>query len=444
MRQVLRNFALHLPFTTLVATAAESPGLASASGIYNSSETPPNLPWNTHNFCNAPHVNAAHYELPPQASAAGVSDAQLLHVSVVMRHHKRTPDNLAPLEGTLGPPEGATWDCSGAVQLTYDLGGTAIAHDATTPAQQPFARTMWRGTCDAGQLTPGGLRDAARHGKDLWELYHTRLGFVGAPRSDEVWVRTSTEDRTMQVAGAMLGAMGAGTWPWAVYTQPSSIDSLVPAYACPAADAVRDAFQDVPAWTEHLRENAPLKERLDDVFGTAGLDEWACWYDHFFDALSARTCNGHPLPCSGTNASVCVSEADAASVFAIGDFEYDYIWHAAQNASTYTSLTFGAFFAELADALAAPMFAHRLALYVGHDGSLVRLLAGLGAFPLRWPAFGAEVVFEVWEVDGVRFVRVFYDGTVLSGLEWVQLDEFVGRLRALVPDRLFEQCMGDW
>ena len=222
--------------------------------------------------------------------------------------------------------------------------------------------------------------------------------------------------------------------------------------------------------------------------------------DHFFDALTARTCNGHPLPCSGTNASVCVSEEDAASVFAIGDFEYEcvfpcllfhqfndsrdlasYIWHAAQNASTYTSLTFGAprlafsfvgnltssaytgaFFAELADALAAPAFAHRLALYVGHDGSMVRLLAGLGATPLRWPAFGAEVVFEVrppvscpifnvyllcpsqvWEVVGVRFVRVFHDGTVLSGLEWVQLDEFVGRLRALVPDRLFEQCMGD-
>jgi hypothetical protein len=55
----------------------------------------------------------------------------------------------------------------------------------------------------------------------------------------------------------------------------------------------------------------------------------------------------------------------------------------------------GAFFAELADALAAPTFAHRLALYVGHDGTMVRLLAGLGVVPLRWPAFGAEVVFEV-------------------------------------------------
>jgi hypothetical protein len=35
------------------------------------------------------------------------------------------------------------------------------------------------------------------------------------------------------------------------------------------------AFQDVPAWTEHLSENAALNVRLDAVFGTAGLDAWA-------------------------------------------------------------------------------------------------------------------------------------------------------------------------
>ena len=27
-------------------------------GVYNSSKTPPNFPWNTYNYCNAPHVNA--------------------------------------------------------------------------------------------------------------------------------------------------------------------------------------------------------------------------------------------------------------------------------------------------------------------------------------------------------------------------------------------------
>lgn len=57
----------------------------------------------------------------------------------------------------------------------------------------------------------------------------------------------------------------------------SQNDTLVPAYACPVAAAVRNAFEEVPAWTEHLSENAPLKERLDAMFGTAGLDAWVSW-----------------------------------------------------------------------------------------------------------------------------------------------------------------------
>lgn len=55
------------------------------------------------------------------------------------------------------------------------------------------------------------------------------------------------------------------------------IDSIVPSYACPKADSVRDAFQAVPAWTDHLQENAALKARLDSTLGTAGLADWASW-----------------------------------------------------------------------------------------------------------------------------------------------------------------------
>ena len=44
----------------------------------------------------------------------------------------------------------------------------------------------------------------------------------------------------------------------------------------------------------------------------------------------------------------------------------------------------------------------------------------------------------MWEAVGVRFVREFYKGTVLSRTEWVHMGEFVGRLRALMQDRFFE------
>jgi hypothetical protein len=43
--------------------------------------------------------------------------------------------------------------------------------------------------------------------------------------------------------------------------------------------------------------------------------------DHFFDAFSSRTCNGHPLPCNSTGG--CVDVEDAKKVFDLGDFEYE-------------------------------------------------------------------------------------------------------------------------
>jgi hypothetical protein len=60
---------------------------------------------------------------------------------------------------------------------------------------------------------------------------------------------------------------------------------MVPAYSCPAANAVRDAFQAVPAWTTHLQTNTSLKARLDEVFGTAGLDAWASWCERDFQGI---------------------------------------------------------------------------------------------------------------------------------------------------------------
>lgn len=50
-------------------------------------------------------------------------------------------------------------------------------------------------------------------------------------------------------------------------------------------------------------------------------------------------------------------------------------------------------FSELANALEEPK--HRLALYVAHDASMVRMAAGLGIFPIRWPRLGSEFAIEV-------------------------------------------------
>ncbi|KAN0109872.1 phosphoglycerate mutase-like protein [Russula decolorans] len=388
-------------------------------------------PWDTSRYCNAPHVNASYY----QAAEEG---AELVHLTILMRHHKRTPVALVPNER--GINDGIEWNCSGVRQFTYDGGGARLSHEVITPPDHPFAQQIWSGSCEEGQLTAGGFHDSKVHGKDLWDLYHDGLGFLRSVDPSEISVRTTYVDRTEHVASGVLAGMDHSTArrPWQAHAQPQRIDSLVPNYKCPRADSLVAAAQAAPFWQDTLKNNSALKERVDSVLGTANSNAvWPNTFTFYQDVVTARVCNDHPLPCNA--AGDCISEEDAAKVFELGNLEYDYLWHRAENATEYNQLTFGVMFSELADALREPT--HRLALYVAHDTSIVRIAAGLGIFPLRWPRLGSEFVFEIWsDKNGRQFVRVLYDGELINSLSWIPLDTFISHLRQQVPDDLFEKC----
>ncbi|EIW81638.1 phosphoglycerate mutase-like protein [Coniophora puteana RWD-64-598 SS2] len=412
------------------------------SGVYNSSLTPSHLPWNTYNYCNAPHVNAERYSRPTDP------DAHLVYLNSMMRHHKRTPDNLYPNERELNPASGWDWECGSQAYLDYVDGTAPVFPQSSVPDGHPFASAVWNGSCGAGQLTREGLEDAVQHGKDFWSVYHSTLGFLDEVVEEDIYIRTSNEPRTHHVAGGFLYGTDPGTWAarWRLHTQPALIDSLVPSYSCPVANAIRSAYQLAPEWTEHLLRNQDLQTRLGETLGVKGLQAWMSWYDHFFDTLTSRTCHGHPLPCNASGA--CVLEEDAMRVFALGDWEYNYIWNAAENASEYTRLTFGVMFKELADNLKrfqAGKETYKLRLYIGHDGSMIRLASGLGLganTPLRWPAMGSEVHIEVWrDVSGFDFVRVMHDGIPVQSLDWIPFSRFVELLEEQVPADIYGSCM---
>lgn len=71
---------------TTVSITAQN--LSSANGVYDTSTTPSNLPWNTYNYCNAPHVNTEHYTLPD------INGAKLVYINAVIRHHKVRRSNF--------------------------------------------------------------------------------------------------------------------------------------------------------------------------------------------------------------------------------------------------------------------------------------------------------------------------------------------------------------
>ena len=76
---------LRIPVLFFLAGSAtsQSSTLSSKDGVYNPSITPANLPWNTYNYYNAPHVNARHYSRP-----ANAPHAKLVYMNAVIRHHK--------------------------------------------------------------------------------------------------------------------------------------------------------------------------------------------------------------------------------------------------------------------------------------------------------------------------------------------------------------------
>ncbi|KAI6019064.1 hypothetical protein EDC04DRAFT_2740171 [Pisolithus marmoratus] len=147
-----------------------------------------------------------------------------------------------------------------------------------------------------------------------------------------------------------------------------------------------------------------------------------------------------------------------------------YVFNDSPQANQYIKLTFGVFFAEFANTLRHVSTRntsytggeenlrdndgeishvarerrppkHKLHMYVGHDGSMVRLAAGLGighANGLRWPAMDSEVVIEVWHAShGMLYIRILREGSPAPPpLDWILLGKFIQLLEDLVPENL--------
>ncbi|SPO38695.1 related to acid phosphatase [Pseudozyma flocculosa] len=447
--------------------------MSHAASIYTSSVTPAHLPWNTYNYCNAPRVSAAHY-IKPQGP--GTEGAELVYLNVVQRHHKRTPDNTYPNERAYNP---TAWECDDFKQVSYGIGtGNAsrlrthsVYHQVETPSWHPLASLIWEGSCDKGQLTSAGLQDSIQHGKDFASVYGPNgvnpLLKHGVNERD-LYIRTSNADRTYQVSAGLLAGMGYRN-EFPVHTQPQSIDDIVPNYSCAHADDLRDSYQQLPAWTDHIKSKAGLFASLNAVVGTANQSSWNTWIDHHFDAMASRQCHGHSLP-ENPETKEAIGQDLANQAYAEGDWEYDYIWNTAEGADDYVRYGFGVFVQELAENLKAfrdGKERHKVKYYVGHDGTMVRLFKSLAqSGQIRWPAMGSEVVIEVWrkpngkgQNDKQHYVRILQYGSTMATnadllasspghggdgghlIAWTPLDDVIKYLESRVPADLYEKCV---
>lgn len=210
--------------------------------------------------------------------------------------------------------------------MLYGGGTTPVYHETFVPSWHPFLPQFWNGTCDEGQLTAAGLADAVQHGKVrvLVFIYQQVyiVGWMSSPgllvciswqvglsrdcepgwysRPDIDWgshysscgwlfVWDGPKDSYADMEGRYSTFAGTVTSYFVLLLNffsddfsPLSlahiqIDSLPPDYSCPLADSIRNAYQSVPAWTDHLQQNQDLQTRLDETLGTTGLSAWNTW-----------------------------------------------------------------------------------------------------------------------------------------------------------------------
>ncbi|KAI0144645.1 histidine acid phosphatase [Xylariaceae sp. FL1272] len=429
--------------------------------IYTSSELPEGVPYGTYNWCNMPHVRRTEY---PKVD----SSYALEYVEIIHRHHKRTP-----YAANTFPVETYPWYCDDEGLFLYGapLPPQSANHSANTywtvytSSTNPLVPRGFQGTCQFPQITRGGLDDSWQHGKDLYGVYHDMLGFLPEKYDpDVVSFRVTNNIITSQVASMVVPGMFTqqADKDTPLLIQPASIDSLEPAYQCPAAQDIFASYgpgSSDPAWTAHLEAASGLYADLDTISGVSPTDSgFHMSFDHYFDNLSARLCHDKPLPCNASNANLCVTQDMAEEAFRLGQYEYSYLYRdAGVQTLEYTAAKYGIWIAELAQNLRDATQVNgsktkrgmRYRHNVAHDGSISYILSILQVESMVWPGMGSEVVFELYrhKEDKQYYIRVLWGGQVLRssnpalgsldmvpvGVLLAYFDELVGQKAEKIP-----------
>ncbi|KAF2738431.1 histidine acid phosphatase-like protein [Polyplosphaeria fusca] len=411
--------------------------------VFNTSELPPGTKYGAYNWCNMPHVRSQEY-------VRANSEYQLEYVEVIHRHHKRTP-----YASNTFPRESYPWECSdeGLFYFGEPLNPAGNTSAKTywsvyTSETNPFAPAGFNGTCVQPQITREGLDDSWQHGKDLYGVYHGLLGFLPEGINDKVTYRVTNNVITSQVAGMLVEGMFKPSKTVPLRIQPTSLDSLEPAYSCPASLKLYNSYGvggSAANWTAHLTAAQPLFNTLDAISGVPkDSTDWHKSFDHYYDNLSARQCHSKPLPCSISDTSKCVTQAQADTVYRLGQYEYSFIYRDSPQSLQAAVGSYGVFIAELAQNIRDCISGKSSIIYrhnVAHDGSVSRLLSILQVDVMVWVGMGSEVVFEIYSkkvYDSKRYIRILWGGQILTSsnpslgkVDMLDVDVFLAYLDGL-------------
>lgn len=374
----------------------------------------------------------------PPLKAGSYGESRLRHVTAVIRHGARTPwtGNLQCWKDFNGLP----WDCNLKTAVSPELGAAWFnkQYDALKYPEYNLSNAL-EGTCELGQLIEPGVDQELVNGEHLRLAYfddgtdrHDSRMQLSADKKpwESLYYRADDEQRTLMSGRILLKGLFGND-----LTSPITIPLHTADYErdvvgdnellCPRLKQVRELFYK----TEEFRafnESAEVKGLRDfqrQVLETNG--------DMEIDCLMTTMCTDRPLPDAINDYSGESSGKESMFLRLFDFYVRQYTVFAMANDAEYSKLAIGPLWAEIMDNIDRVVNEKdeeypRLALFSGHDTTIILLLASLSkAYDGSWPPYASKLLIEIHEIDldgrkdsslyktGFGF-RLIYNGQVLT------------------------------
>ena len=434
-----------LSLLLLLSTASATPSTSQAFlGKRSSHDAGVVFPREDFVYCASPN----NVSIPPLAEeyAARVPGLTLLQVQVVARHGSRVPyikytDCWAGYGFT-------DWNCN-----VTDMSVPSAQSAGNDGRTAPFifrkiydgSPTVLGGTCHLGQLVEEGFEQELANGVALGTAYigrgrlklfatehlgHLKAGHVYLRSDDDPSFRTEMSGEFL--LRGMFNTRVETTLLW--HTGDFSLDEIAPNHnVCPALSSVEADSWGSREWAEYNESNW-----VRDLDARMAQELPGYSWEHMLDCLGTTACTGRPFPSTLTHATADDAFAHSSMMRA-----FKFVW----NDAYYSKLGMGPFAKGLLDnirARAAGDSHLRFGLFLGHDTSVLPLLAAWDVWDGVWPPYAAMLIIELYEADAAKkggkqkdhFFRLVYRGKelILDGCEG----------KALCPLSVLEDMTAPW
>jgi ubiquitin-like domain-containing CTD phosphatase 1 len=337
--------------------------------------------------------------------------SQLKHVTAVIRHGARTPwtGNLPCWSDYYYYYDDSQlrWNCQLQTTISPELSAAWFRkqYDALQYPDYNLTNELVGGTCQLGQLLEMGVVQELLNGEHLRNAYFNHQDSrmqLGQKPWESLYYRADDEQRTLMSGRVLLKGLFGNE-----LTSPLTIPMHTADYErdivsenenlCPRLTQIRELFY----LTEEFRqfnESAEAQSLRDFQRRELHTD-----HDMELDCFMTTICTDRVLP-DAINDYAGEDQTESMFLRLVHFYIRQYTSFAMANDAEYSRLAMGPLWAEIMDnvdrVIDNQSDAPRLALFSGHDTTIIGLLASLSkVYDGSWPPYASQLLLEIHEID---------------------------------------------